>query len=98
MKRHAILAVAIVLLTIGSVWAADISGKWAGKIPGGPGEVQIQEGKIGGDDISFSVMRNIGGTDMKVLWKGTISGDEIKFTRTAAAGGAPTEITARRTK
>src|SRR5262245_36074316 len=52
-----------------------------------PGDVEIQEGKISADDISFSLMRNIGGTEMKVLWKGKISGDEITFTRTAAAGG-----------
>jgi hypothetical protein len=35
---------------------------------------------------------------MKVVGKRRISGDEVKFTRTAAAGGAPTEITARRAK
>ena len=63
-----------------------------------PGDVAIQEGRISGDDISFSLMRNIGGSDMKVLWKGKISGDEITFTRTAAAGGPPTEIVARRAK
>jgi hypothetical protein len=37
---------------------------------------------------------------MTVVWKGTISGDEIKFTRSTqgGAGGAPTEIVARRAK
>jgi hypothetical protein len=55
-----------------------------------PGDVQISEGKITGDDISFSITRDIGGAQTKVLWKGKISGDEIKFTRTtqAAGGGA----------
>jgi len=54
------------------------------------GEVEIKEGKITGDEISFTLMRNIGGADTKVLWKGKIAGDEIKFTRSsqAAAGGA----------
>lgn len=63
-----------------------------------PGDVEISEGKISGDEISFSLMRNIGGNEMKVVWKGKISGDEIKFTRTAqgGAGGAPTEIVAKR--
>jgi hypothetical protein len=65
-----------------------------------PGDVEINEGKISGDEISFSLMRNIGGTEMKVVWKGKISGDEIKFTRTTEGGpgGPPTEIIAKRGK
>jgi len=68
-----------------------------------PGDVEIKEGKISGDEISFSLARKIGENDMTVVWKGKIAGDEIKFIRTAqaaagAAGGAggvaPTEITA----
>jgi hypothetical protein len=65
-----------------------------------PGEVAISEGKISGDNISFSLMRKIGETDMKIVWKGKISGNEIKFTREAqggAGGGAPApEIIAKR--
>lgn len=68
-----------------------------------PGDVEISDGKISGDDISFSLKRNIGGADMTVMWKGTVSGDEIKFSRTAqggpgGAGGAATEIIAKRAK
>ncbi len=72
-----------------------------------PGDVVINEGKISGDDISFSLMRKMGETEMKVVWKGKISGDEIKFTRAAqggmaggGGGGAPTaqEIIAKRAK
>lgn len=71
-----------------------------------PGDVAIEEGKIEGDSISFSLKRNFGQSDMKVVWKGTVSGDEIKFTRGiegggmgGPSGGAPSsEITARRTK
>jgi len=71
-----------------------------------PGDVEIKEGKVTGDEVSFFLMRTIGQTEMKVLWKGKISGDEIKFTRSTeggaagapAAGGAPTEITAKRAK
>ena len=72
-----------------------------------PGDVQIAEGKVSGDEISFSLTRDIGGTQTKVLWKGKISGDEIKFTRTTQGaagaagggrGGAATEITAKRSK
>ena len=68
-----------------------------------PGDVELKEGKVTGDDITFSLTRNIGGTDMKVVWKGKIAGDEIKFTRSVAGaagpgGGAATEITAKRSK
>ena len=65
-----------------------------------PGDVEIKDGKVAGDDVSFSLPRNIGGTEMTVVWKGKISGDEIKFTRTTqgGAGGAPTEIVAKRAK
>ena len=64
------------------------------------GDVEIKDGKVTGDEVSFSLMRNIGGTEMTVVWKGKISGDEIKFTRSAqgGAGGAPTEIIAKRAK
>jgi len=68
-----------------------------------PGDVEIKEGKVSGDEISFSLTRNIGGTDMKVLWKGTMAGDEIKFTRALEGGAGPggggaTEMTAKRAK
>jgi len=68
-----------------------------------PGDVELKEGKVTGDDITFSLTRNIGGTDMKGVWQGKIAGDEIKFTRSVAGaggpgGGAATEITAKRSK
>lgn len=64
-----------------------------------PGEVALEEGKISGDDVSFSLMRRIGEVDMKVVWTGEISEDEIRFTRAAQGGGPgipPTEIVAKR--
>ena len=63
-----------------------------------PGDVELKEGKVSGDQITFSLTRNIGGTDMKVVWKGKLVGNEIKFTRTLEGGGpgGATEITATR--
>jgi hypothetical protein len=65
-----------------------------------PGDVEIKEGKVTGDEISFSLMRTIGQQEVKVLWKGKFAGDEIKFTRSTEgnAAGAPTEIVVRRAK
>ena len=55
-----------------------------------PGEVAIEEGKIEGDNISFSLKRNFGQNDMKVFWKGTVAVDVIKFTRGIEGGfGGP---------
>jgi hypothetical protein len=51
-------------------------------LQGAQGEpTEITEGKVDGDNISFVVVRNMGGNEMKMTWKGTVSGDEIKFTR-----------------
>ena len=42
-------------------------------------ETAIEEGKIDGNNISFTVTLNMG-QEMKIPHKGTISGDEIKMT------------------
>ena len=77
-----------------------------------PGAIEIKDGKIQDNDISFHVLRLFGENEMKVVWKGQVSGDEIRFTRAieggmmgggAGAGGggggggaAPDEIIAKR--
>jgi len=61
------------------------------------GDMPISEGKIAGDDVSFSLTLEFGGNQVKLLYKGTISGDEIKFTRQREGGqGHPMEFTAKR--
>lgn len=91
MTRRIVAIGAFVFMALTSAFAADVAGKWTAQVP---------DGKINGDDVSFSLMRNIGGTEMTVVWKGKISGDEIKFTRTTQGGpgGAPTAIVAKRAK
>jgi hypothetical protein len=70
-----------------------------------PGAVDIKDGKIDGDNVSFSIVRKMGETEMKIVWKGIIVGDEIKFKREVAGGGmggpggaAAEEIVAKRAK
>ena len=69
-----------------------------------PGAVPLEEGKIDGDTISFSLKRVIGEQPMKVVWKGKVTGDEIRFTRGieggmgGPGGAAGPEIIAKRTK
>jgi hypothetical protein len=65
-----------------------------GTISGGRGgDAEISEGKIEGDEISFAVVRAMGESETKTLYRGKISGDEIKFTierqgRAPGGGGA----------
>jgi len=69
--------------------------------------VDIKDGKVKGDDVSFYVEREFGGNKIKIVWKGKASGDEIKFVRTVEMEGSsggpgggfpPTEIIAKRAK
>ncbi|HUO29068.1 MAG TPA: hypothetical protein VMU80_07625 [Bryobacteraceae bacterium] len=68
-----------------------------GTVSGFRGERPISEGKIDGDQISFTQTMEFNGNTMKLLYKGTISGDEIKFTRQREGGeGRTQEFTAKR--
>jgi hypothetical protein len=67
-----------------------------GTVSNPQGETAINEGKINGDEISFSVIRNLGGKEMQLVYKGKVAGDEIKFTREVQGGGQPEEFIAKR--
>lgn len=54
--------------------------KLTGNVTGQSGEVAIQDGKVAGDSITFFVMRNFGGNEVKLSYKGKLAGGEIKFT------------------
>ena len=62
-----------------------------GTVSGPQGDNPISEGKVSGDDISFTVKMSFGGNEIKQLYKGKVSGNEIKFTRQREGGtmGAP---------
>lgn len=68
-----------------------------GTISGPRGDSDISDGKIDGDQISFTQTLEFNGNTIKFLYKGTISADTIKFTRTRDGGdGPPQEFTAKR--
>ncbi len=48
------------------------------------GDVQITEGKLSGDTLTFVENLKIQGMDLRIEYTGKISGDEIKFTRKVA--------------
>ena len=60
--------------------------KVTGNITTGQGEQAITDGQLSGSDISFAVVQNRGGTDIKTVYKGTVSGTEMKLTRTREGG------------
>jgi hypothetical protein len=56
--------------------------KLTGTVSGRQGDTPIQNGKIDGDNISFTVVRNFGGNEVKSEYKGKVSGSEIKLSTT----------------
>jgi hypothetical protein len=73
--------------------------KLTGTMSGNQGEVQISDGKVSGDDISFKVKVSFNDNEFTFLFTGKVSGDEIKFTRTREGGNRPgQEFTAKRAK
>lgn len=52
------------------------------------GPADMKDGKIDGKNVSFHVVRDFNGMEMKIIWKGKITGDdEITFKRTVEMGG-----------
>ncbi|HEU4389827.1 MAG TPA: hypothetical protein VFV34_18630 [Blastocatellia bacterium] len=73
--------------------------KLTGTVSGMQGDAPIADGKINGDEISFTQSFNFNGNDVKIIYKGKVSGDEIKFTRAREGGDQPpAEFTAKRVK
>ena len=71
-------------------------GKLTGSMTGPQGDVPLQEGKVTGDQISFSTTLDFGGNSVKLLYKGTVGGDQIKMTREREGSGQPREFTIKR--
>ena len=65
--------------------------KLTGTMTSPQGEVSLQEGKVSGDQISFSTT----GGNAKILFQGTVAGNEMKMTRTRE-GGQAREFTLKR--
>ena len=60
------------------------------------GELPISDGKVEGDNLSFSVKASFNGNDFKLNYKGKMAGDEIKFTVEVAGMDRTFEMTAKR--
>ena len=51
-----------------------------GTVSGRNGDTNITDGKVDGNNISFTVVREMQGNQMKMNYKGTVDGDTIHFT------------------
>ena len=79
--------------------------KLTGSVPGmgrggdnPPPPSEILDGKVDGNNISFTVKREFNGNTMVTKYEGTVSGDEIKFkiTRDTQNGPMTNEVTAKK--
>lgn len=60
-----------------------------GNIEGGRGgAVEISNGMIDGDNVSFTVVREFGENKITQEYKGTVSGSELKLTMSGGRGGS----------
>jgi polyisoprenoid-binding protein YceI len=71
--------------------------KLTGTMSGRQGDVEISEGKVKGDEVSFDVTMTMQG-NAKMTYKGKVAGDEIKFTRHRDGSDRTSEFTAHRAK
>ncbi len=68
----------------------------SGTVTGRRGEMNISDGKVSGDEISFVQVMEFNGNQVKMVYKGKVSGDEIKFTRQREGSERAQEFTAKR--
>lgn len=59
-----------------------ISGKADAEARGEKRVVELKEGRMDGDKVSFVEILDFGGNQIRVTYTGTLSGDELKLTRT----------------
>jgi hypothetical protein len=76
-------------------------GGGGGEAPPAPTPIQITNGKVDGNNVSFEVTRDMGGNSMTTKYEGVVAGSEMKLKITRPdfqGGGAPvvTEATAKK--
>ena len=69
-----------------------------GTVSGRGGATEISDGKVDGNNISFSVTREMQGNKFTMKYSGTVSGDELKLKIERPGQNGPTtvEVTAKR--
>lgn len=70
--------------------------KLTGAMSGRQGERPIENGKISGDDISFTMTIQMGGESRKLVYKGTLAGEELKLNMSSEGGEFSRDFVAKR--
>jgi hypothetical protein len=60
------------------------------------GKSTITEGKVDGDNISFTITATMQGNELKLSYKGKVVGDQIKLSVEFPGGGQTAEYTLKR--
>ena len=50
------------------------------------GKSEIKDGKVDGDNISFTITANIQGNELKLSYKGKVTGNEMRLTSEVSGG------------
>ena len=69
-----------------------------GTMSGRQGDLALSDGKIKGDELSFTVAMRFPGNDVKFNYRGKVVGDEIQFTRQREGSDRSQEFSAKRAK
>lgn len=72
---------------------AKLTGETASEMMG---KSELKDGKVEGDNISFSINANFQGNDMTLAYKGKVVGDQIKLAVDFPGGGQTIEYTLKR--
>ena len=72
--------------------------KLTGTVSGMRGDMEITDGKIDGDKISFKTKMEFNGNSFVMNYQGVVAGDEIKFTQTREGRDQGREFTAKKAK
>jgi hypothetical protein len=70
--------------------------KLTGSMAGRQGERPIENGKVSGDEISFTMTMQMGGESRKMTYKGKVAGDELKLNMSVEGGQMARDFVAKR--
>jgi hypothetical protein len=73
----------------------DSTGKLTGKVVNEIGDAEIKDGKVSGDDITFSVVRKVRGNELTFQYNGRVYQDRLELKATLN-GGQPSKSLLRR--
>jgi hypothetical protein len=69
--------------------------KLTGTMSGPQGDIELKDGKVAGDNVSFKVDLNFGGNAITLMFEGKVAGNELKMAR-KREGGQSQEFTLKR--